>query len=73
MRAGGGLGSRLVALVEHEALGRAMATVELWSDTRFIDAHRLYRSLGYDQLPGTRELHDLSDTVEYRFAKRLGR
>jgi len=68
-----GLGSRLVSLVEREALGRGIPTVELWSDTRFTDAHRLYRSLGYDQLPGARELHDLSDTVEYHFAKRLGR
>ena len=66
-----GLGSRLVSLVESEASGRGAAFVDLWSDTRFADAHRLYRSLGYEQRPGARELDDLSATVEYHFAKCL--
>jgi putative acetyltransferase len=66
-----GIGSRFVALVESEARGRGATHVRLWSDTRFTDAHRLYRSLGYEQLPETRELHDLSATVEFRFAKAL--
>ncbi|HEY7948942.1 MAG TPA: GNAT family N-acetyltransferase [Acidimicrobiales bacterium] len=66
-----GLGSRLVALVEGEARRRGSAFVDLWSDTRFTDAHRLYRSLGYRQAPGDRELHDLSATREYHFSKSL--
>jgi putative acetyltransferase len=66
-----GLGARLVALVENEARRRGASFVELWSDTRFTDAHRLYRSLGYRQLPDVRELHDLSSTREYRFARTL--
>jgi putative acetyltransferase len=66
-----GLGSHLVALVEGEAAARGSTFVDLWSDTRFLDAHRLYLSLGYEQLPGFRELHDLSDTREYRFIKPL--
>jgi hypothetical protein len=60
-----------VALVENEAERRGASFVELWSDTRFTDAHRLYRSLGYRQLPDVRELHDLSSTREYRFARTL--
>jgi putative acetyltransferase len=64
-----GLGSRLVALVESEAAGRGSTFVELWSDTRFIEAHRLYHSLGYIQLPGIRELRDLSASREYQFTK----
>ena len=68
---GQGLGSRLVALVEQEACRRGLARVELWSDTRFTDAHRLYRGLGYEQGAEVRELHDLSDTVEYHFTKAL--
>ncbi|MGH9018732.1 MAG: GNAT family N-acetyltransferase [Acidimicrobiales bacterium] len=67
-----GLGARLVELVEAEARRRTATFVDLWSDTRFLDAHRLYRSLGYEQLPGQRELDDLSATVEYHFRKPLG-
>ncbi|HTT87159.1 MAG TPA: GNAT family N-acetyltransferase [Acidimicrobiales bacterium] len=66
-----GLGGRLVALVEDEGRARAAAFVDLWTDTRFADAHRLYRSLGYAQLPERRELHDLSASREYHFTKRL--
>ncbi len=68
-----GLGSRLVALVEGETTGRGEHFVELWSDTRFTDAHRLYRSLGYEQRPEERQLHDLSVTREYRFTKSFPR
>jgi putative acetyltransferase len=64
-----GLGSRLVALVEGEASRRNATFIDLWSDTRFTDAHRLYLSLGYRQLPGMRELHDLSATREFHFTK----
>jgi GNAT superfamily N-acetyltransferase len=66
-----GLGTRLVTLVEGWARDRGATRIELWSDTRFADAHRLYRDLGYVQQPETRELHDRSDTVEYRFTKTL--
>jgi putative acetyltransferase len=67
-----GLGERLVALVEQEAAERGASDIFLWSDTRFADAHRLYERLGYARGEGTRELHDLSNTVEYTFRKRLG-
>jgi putative acetyltransferase len=66
-----GLGSLLVALVEDEARLRGATFVDLWTDTRFTDAHRLYHSLGYDRHPGVRELHDLSATVEFHFTKVL--
>jgi putative acetyltransferase len=68
-----GLGSRFVALVESEAASRRATFVDLWTDTRFSDAHRLYGSLGYVQQPGSRELHDLSASSEYHFVKSLGR
>jgi GNAT superfamily N-acetyltransferase len=67
----GGLGGRLVALVEAEAVARDATAVELWSDTRFLDAHRLYERLGYVRGPETRDLHDLSRTTEFYFRKRL--
>ena len=66
-----GLGGRLVALVEEAALRRGVGEVELWSDTRFHDAHRLYAQAGYVREPGARFLADLSDTYEYHFRKRL--
>ena len=66
-----GLGARLVALVEAEASARGAREVFLWSDTRFEDAHRLYERLGYTRAAETRELHDLSNTVEYQFRKAL--
>jgi predicted GNAT family N-acyltransferase/RimJ/RimL family protein N-acetyltransferase len=66
-----GIASELVALAEAQAREWGAQRVELWSDTRFLDAHRLYEGLGYRRLPETRELHDPSDTTEYAFAKDL--
>lgn len=66
-----GLGARLCDLVQEEAARRAARFLELWSDTRFTDAHRLYERLGYRRTGASRELHDLSDTVEYHFRKSL--
>jgi predicted GNAT family N-acyltransferase len=66
-----GLGELLSGLVEEEAVRRGARRIELWSDTRFADAHRLYTRLGYRQLPQTRELHDLSNTTEYAFGKEI--
>ena len=60
-----GLGSTLCSLVERAA--RGLDFVELWSDTRFEDAHRLYERRGYCRGPEVRELHDLSGSVEYYF------
>ena len=66
-----GLAARLIGLVEAEAWRRGADAVELWSDTRFLDAHRLYARLGYRRLPEARSLEDLSNTVEYHFIKTL--
>lgn len=40
---------------------------QLWSDTRFTDAHRLYERLGWVRQLGTRDLRDPSNTTEYQF------
>jgi putative acetyltransferase len=42
-----------------------------WSDTRFTDAHRLYKRLGYQQTAEQRDLGDISNSSEYRFEKPL--
>lgn len=67
----GGLGTRLCELVEADARARGARFVELWSDRRFLDAHRLYEGRGYERGEATRELHDRSSTVEYYFRKEL--
>jgi putative acetyltransferase len=65
-----GLGARLCSLVEVEAMSRGAEAIELWSDTRFRDAHRLYERRGYSR-GKTRELHDASKSVEFYFRKDL--
>jgi putative acetyltransferase len=66
-----GIGRRLVEMVEQAARNRRASAVELWSDTRFGDAHRLYESLGYRRLPDSRDLNDASNSTEYHFRKQL--
>jgi putative acetyltransferase len=66
-----GLASELCGRVEAVARERGAVGISLWSDTRFLDAHRFYAVRGYQQEPETRELNDLSNSVEYHFTKRL--
>lgn len=66
-----GIGKRLLSLAEVEAMSRGARAMELWSDTRFEDAHRLYERRGYVRGAETRELHDKSSSVEYYFRKDL--
>lgn len=66
-----GLAALLVERVEASAAEMGASEIELWSDTRFHDAHRLYERLGYQRADATRELHDLSASVEYQFVKSL--
>jgi putative acetyltransferase len=66
-----GWGRGLVELVEGHARERGLPLVELWSDTRFTRAHAVYERLGYRRTGRERDLHDLSNTREYHFEKRL--
>jgi GNAT superfamily N-acetyltransferase len=65
----GGLGRRLVRRAERWARERGARRIELWSDTRFLDAHRLYQRLGYEFTGATRDLHDRSNTTEYEMVR----
>ena len=67
----GGWGRHLVDVVEQEARRLELLSIELWTDTRFTDAHRFYSNLDYCKTGRTRDLHDLSQTTEYHFVKRL--
>ena len=66
-----GLGKELCALVEEQAIAQGADTLVLWTDTRFTKAHSLYEKRGYVRQSETRELHDLSNTVEYQFIKKF--
>lgn len=67
-----GIAAGLVAHVEAAAREQSARQIVLWSDTRFLDAHRLYEKCGYARLPGApRELGDLSQSREYGFVKSL--
>jgi putative acetyltransferase len=68
---GRGLGSRLVRRAEAHARSKGASRMVLWSDTRFVTAHRLYTRLGYEQAEGQRQLADISQSAEYRFEKSL--
>ena len=66
---GRGLGQALVRLVLDWCRAQALGRLELWSDTRFEHAHRLYLRLGFRR-DGERTLAgDLNDTREYRFER----
>jgi putative acetyltransferase len=67
-----GIGRALCDEVEREARARGAAFVELWTDTRFETAHKLYEARGYvagrrDGERITRDLHDQSASVEYYY------
>ncbi len=70
-RRGRGLGSFLVRAVEQHAREKGAAHMVLWSDTRFTDAHRLYKKFGYTQTGDLRDLGDVSNSSEFRFEKPL--
>ncbi len=66
-----GLAGMLLKHAEREAVRRGANRMTLWSDTRLCDAHGFYEKRGYRRGPETRELHDLSNSVEYFFDRNL--
>ncbi len=61
-----GWGRKLTTLAIDYARANEKRKMILWSDTRFLDAHSLYRNLGFRET-GMRELHDSNNSVEYGF------
>ncbi|RMF68611.1 MAG: GNAT family N-acetyltransferase [Alphaproteobacteria bacterium] len=66
-----GLARQLVQRIESWARARGAQRIELWSDTRFHEAHAFYLALGYRRSGRTRRLNDPSDTTEFHFEKFL--
>lgn len=63
---GQGWGERLVGQVVAFARRAGCGEVLLWSDTRFLHAHRLYERLGFVR-GGVRHLRDSNYSVEYQY------
>jgi len=61
-----GLASKLLSLVR-DAAKRRGAKIDMWSDTRFVEAHAFYIYHGYAKQDETRELNDPSNTLEFHF------
>ena len=66
---GGGLGHRLLDAAEAYAVAAGAARLVLWSDTRFDRAHRFYEKRSYVRSGPIRALADISNSLEYGFAK----
>jgi putative acetyltransferase len=64
-----GLGAMLCGLVEREARRRGAHTVELWSDVKLLDAHRLYQRLGYARGAELKRYDDTSSTIRCYYSK----
>ncbi|HEX8890863.1 MAG TPA: GNAT family N-acetyltransferase [Pyrinomonadaceae bacterium] len=65
-----GWGRRLTVLAMDYARAAGKRKMILWSDTRFTDAHRLYRNLGFTEM-GIRDLKDSNNSIEYGFERSL--
>jgi ribosomal protein S18 acetylase RimI-like enzyme len=65
-----GLGEKLTKLAIDFACKKGRNKINLWSDTQFTKAHRLYERLGFERF-GKRELHDLNNSVEFGFKRKI--
>jgi GNAT superfamily N-acetyltransferase len=65
-----GIGTRLSELAIETARLRGIKVMELWSDTRFHDAHRMYERLGFFRF-GERDLNDHNQTREYGYRREI--
>lgn len=68
---GRGLGSKLLTHALDWARGRGFTRMELWSDVRFAEGHRLYTRHGFEQGEQTRTLADINQSVEAYFRREL--
>lgn len=66
---GAGLAHRLLDQAEAHARDLDGTRLVLWSDTRFDRAHQFYEKRGYVRAGPIRVLNDLSDSLEFGYAK----
>ena len=70
-RHGSGLAARMVDVAEGHVRAAEGVRVVLWTDTRFLRAHRFYEKRGYARVGEAREVGDLSGSWEYQYARGL--
>jgi GNAT superfamily N-acetyltransferase len=68
---GTGLAQSLVTAAEAHARAHGATEIRLWSDTRFDRAHRFYEKSSYLRAGPIRALNDLSNSMEFEYAKPL--
>ena len=68
---GSGLARSLIDTAEDFARGHGATAMKLWTDTRFDRAHRFYENCSYVRVGAIRALNDLSNTMEFGYAKAL--
>jgi len=68
---GTGLALSLMTAAEAHARAAGATELKLWSDTRFTRAHAFYEKLGFVREGAIRVLDDLSNSLEYAYAKPL--
>jgi GNAT superfamily N-acetyltransferase len=68
---GTGLAQSLVTAVEAHARANGATEMRRWSDTRFDRAHRFYEKSSYLRAGPIRALNDLSNSMEFEYAKPL--
>ncbi len=66
---GEGLAGRLLRTAEDHARASGAARLVLWTDTRFTRAHGFYEKQGYVRQGSIRILDDISNSLEFRYAK----
>ena len=66
---GGGLGHALLDRAEAHGIAAGAKRLALWSDTRFDRAHRFYEKRSYVRSGPIRVLRDLSNSLEFAYAK----
>jgi GNAT superfamily N-acetyltransferase len=64
-----GLAPELLRTAEGHARAAGAKRLVLWSDTRFTRAHGFYEKLGYVRQGSIRILDDISNSLEFRYAK----
>lgn len=66
---GTGLAGDLLRTAEDHARGAGAERLVLWTDTRFTRAHGFYEKHGYVRQGSIRILDDISNSLEFRYAK----
>lgn len=64
-----GLAGDLLRTAEDHARAAGAQRLVLWTDTRFTRAHGFYEKLGYVRQGSIRILDDISNSLEFRYAK----